>query len=140
MTLRHTARALALLTLAIVSINAAAARAGMPLPTLKAGLRAMPLELPAMVDEETRLDRVEGGVDEVLYFYTLVNYEYAMFADPRALLDNIAPNIRENYCQSDDMAGFRENNIAMLHIYYDKDGELIGTIKTNLTHCAKDAD
>lgn len=139
MTSRRTACALALLVLAGVAFRVPPADAGMPLVTLKAGLKAMPMKLPSMVDDETRLDRVEGGVDEVLYFYTLVNYSYGMFEDPGALLDSIAPKIRENYCRNDDMAGFRENGIAMLHIYYDKDGELIGTIKTNLTHCAKDA-
>ena len=133
-------RLLPFLVLVTLVTHSAQAGSGMPLVTLKAGLRAMPLELPTMVDDETRLDRVEGGVDEVLYFYTFVNYSHGMFEDPGTLLDSIAPSIRKNYCESDDMAGFRENGIAMLYIYYDKDGELIGTIKTNLTHCAKDAD
>ncbi len=102
---------------------------------LKAGLRQMPMELPYMIDEETRLERVEGGHNEVLYFNTLINFTYDQFPDPQVLLDGIAPVIIQSYCVGETMAAFRNAGISLLHFYYDRNGELIGTIKTNLTNC-----
>lgn len=107
----------------------------LPLGDLKAGLRQLPFDLPHMIDEETRLDRVEGGHNEVVYFNTLINYTYDQFPDPQLLMDGIAPAIIQNYCTGPTMAPFRDAGISLLHFYYDKDAELIGTIKTDLSHC-----
>ncbi|MHA1543582.1 MAG: hypothetical protein ACTSU8_00420 [Alphaproteobacteria bacterium] len=101
---------------------------------LKAAIIEANVTLPKMVDEETRLDRIEAGANEAVYFYTMVNWNYDQL-DWDVVADFVFQNSATNYCTGADMVGFREANIDMLYIYYDKNGEMVGTVKVPHTVC-----
>jgi hypothetical protein len=107
-----------------------------PLAALKQGIMSEFKTFPVQLDEETRMDKVEVGYNEVVYYYTLVNYTYDQVNFP-ILSQALRPNILSIYCTGEAMEGFRNSNIHMLYLYYDKNGELMGTIKTNTSHCEK---
>ncbi len=101
---------------------------------LKIAIMSSFTDLPQMLDAETRMDKVEVGHKEVVYYYTLVNYTFEQLKFPD-LEKNLRPNITAAYCVGEPMKAFRSSDIAMLYLYYDKNHELMGTIKTNNSHC-----
>lgn len=103
---------------------------------LKAGIKPTNVGLPRMVDEETRLDRIEAGAGEVVYFYTLINYSYDQL-NWNTVKESVFKASKINYCEGAQMAAFRDNNVDMLYMYYDKNGEMAGTVKIPRSSCAE---
>lgn len=127
------------LLFAVTALNFATAplfAEDIPLADLKKGVLSGFGQLPQQLDEATRLDKIEVGHMEVVYYYTLVNFSFDQLSFP-ALKEALRPNINATYCVGDTMKGFRDNGISMLYLYYDKNQELFGTIKTDKSVCAK---
>lgn len=101
---------------------------------LKSALAEANKGLPVMIDQDTRMDRIEAGHDEAVYFFTLVNHTYDQF-DWKLVTANVLAGAKPNYCTNPDMALFKNGHISMLYIYYDKNGELAGTVKIPSTIC-----
>nr|WP_086939535.1 hypothetical protein [Thaumasiovibrio occultus] len=93
------------------------------------------LQLPMMLDEDTKLYAVDGADMKFRYSYELVNIPSADLSD-NELRSKLAPMIRQAVCNNDDMAVFRNNNIPVIHQYYGNDKALISSIITTTEHCS----
>ncbi|WP_067587339.1 DUF2569 domain-containing protein [Endozoicomonas ascidiicola] len=74
------------------------------------------MNLPMMVDEETRLDLTMGLDHSFLYKYTLVNFK-ADELDSEYLYSVMKPMLTENVCTNEDMKVFLELNIPVEYAY-----------------------
>jgi uncharacterized RDD family membrane protein YckC/type II secretory pathway pseudopilin PulG len=91
--------------------------------------------LPAMVDEETRLDRIYASYDNKMnYDYTLVNYT-ADELEWSALKDIILPGIKSSFCYDSSFEYYREEGIPMKWNYYGMYKSLIGSIELTGNDC-----
>lgn len=106
----------------------------------EADIKAVVVELnkglPLMIDEDIRVDRIEAGYGEAVYFYTFVNDTYDQI-DWKIATELMLETAANYYCNSPVLVPFRENGVSMLYIYYDKNGDLVGTIKIPNTICTE---
>ena len=107
-----------------------------PLAALKKGVLSGFGQLPEQIDAGTWLDKVEVGHMEVVYHYRLTNFTYLQL-NFAVFKQAIKPNITAMYCTDQNMKAQRDANIAMLYMYYDKNHELLGTIKTDSSVCSQ---
>jgi predicted RNA-binding Zn-ribbon protein involved in translation (DUF1610 family) len=92
-------------------------------------------DLPAMVDEDTRLDRIFLSDDNKLnYTYTLVDFSSSEFV-PGELEGYVLSGLRELYCEDLDMAFYRTNNVPMKWSYYGNDQLLIDSFELTNYNC-----
>lgn len=98
------------------------------------------LNLPAMVDEETRLDRVYVSHDNKMnYDYTMVNFssdelEWS-FMEEIIMEEIIEPELKLSFCYDSIFEYYREKNVPMKWHYYDKNGAFIGAIELSNKDC-----
>lgn len=91
--------------------------------------------LPAMIDEETRFDRVYASYDNKMnYDYTLVNYA-ADELDWATIESAILPDIKKGFCGDSTFEFYRENNVPMRWNYYGMNGGSIGSIELTNKDC-----
>lgn len=92
-------------------------------------------DLPAMVDEETRLDRIYASYDNKMnYDYTLINYT-ADELDWPVLKDTILPDLKNSFCYDSSFEYYRDNNVPMKWNYYGMYKNLIGSIELTGIDC-----
>lgn len=78
--------------------------------------------LPMMLDAETRIDTTIPMAGKTFqYVYTLVNYSRGEI-DIEAFKEVMRPQIVNSIKTSTDMKTFRENQVTMVYLYRDKDG------------------
>ena len=83
---------------------------------------------PFMVDDETRLDSSSVLPGKVFqYAYSLVNYERDSI-DIEVFLSHMEPVILHNVKTNPELKSFREQNVTIIYLYKDKNGEQIGKI------------
>lgn len=92
-------------------------------------------DLPAMIDEETRLDRIYATYDNKMnYDYSLVNYTSDEL-DWSLMEEIILPDIKNSFCYDSFFEYYREKNIPMKWNYYGSDKYLIGSIELKNSDC-----
>ena len=90
--------------------------------------------LPAMIDEITRLDRVTGENLTLTYTYTLVGFsKEEISAD--ALVSEIKPGMLSNYCTSPNMTELKDNHVKLQAKYLDESGQLITQFYVSSSEC-----
>lgn len=77
--------------------------------------------LPMMIDSETRLDSTIGLNGTFTYNYTLINHSYEEI-DSELFRENMESKLLANYCTSDEMKQFLENDVAISFSYFGKAG------------------
>ena len=87
------------------------------------------LELPQMIDTETRLDYLsviglKTGID---YHYTLVNLSKSDL-EIGDINDMLGENVKSFVCESPDMSYFIDNELIIKYSYYDKNNTFIESI------------
>lgn len=98
------------------------------------GLNSL-FNLPAMLDEETRLDRIYASTDNKMnYKYTLVNYKSSeiIWADFK---NEIEPSLEEFYCDDSTSEYYRDKDVPMRWSYHDMDNKVIGFIELSNKDC-----
>ena len=92
-------------------------------------------DLPVMVDEETRLDRIYASANNKMnYDYTLVNY-MAYELEWSELDSIIRPSLEYSFCNDSSFEYYRSENIPMKWNYYGSDRSLIGSIELSSSSC-----
>jgi len=92
-------------------------------------------DLPAMIDEETRLDRIYASDNnKINYDYILVNYT-ADELEWSALENVLVPNIENSFCNDSSFEYYRERNVPMKWNYYGMYEGLIGSIELSSNDC-----
>lgn len=93
------------------------------------------LKLPAMVDEETRLERIYASSNNKMnYDYSLVNYT-ADELEWTALEEIVLPTIKSSFCTDTSFEFYRSKNVPMVWNYYDMNKVLIGSIELTTKDC-----
>ena len=101
-------------------------------PDLESELKEVVLELnkqtPMQIDEYMRLDSAASkGTTNLIYYYSLFDMDKS-----EVNLDTVnkylRPGIIENVITNPDLKVFRDNNITLDYIYYDKSGKFVTEI------------
>ena len=80
-------------------------------------------KLPLKVDEFSRLDSAATkSKSNFTYYYTLINIEKSEVY-PDSVYKYMKPGIIENIKTSPDLKMYRDNDITMNYLYYDRNGE-----------------
>jgi len=94
------------------------------------------MSLPAMVDEETRLDRMYASANNKMnYDYTMVNFT-ASELEWSAMDEIIRPSLRESFCNDTSFEYYRQRRVPMRWNYYGNDQVLIGSVELNTASCS----
>lgn len=94
------------------------------------------LELPKMVDEETKLVDIEGLDKEFKYDYILVNYT-TKDLDSDKLIAIMKPQLKETVCNNEKVKKqFLDKGIAVTYSYSGSDNKLIGKITITQELCS----
>jgi len=96
---------------------------------------------PEMVDKDTRLDGASAGPGRVLnYNYTLI-FVSADDLNLATVNSNLQGSLRQElvqtFCNSWAARGLRALDLTIRYRYFDKNGQLIGTIETSKRDCPK---
>jgi len=92
-------------------------------------------KLPAMVDEETRLERIYASTNNKMnYDYSLINYS-ANVLEWTALEEIVLPTIQSSFCTDTSFEFYRSKNVPMVWNYYDMNKVLIGSIELTTKDC-----
>lgn len=79
-------------------------------------------QCPLMIDQETRLDKVEMLDEKTLcYYYTLVNYSVGDL-DPSSIENNVRPNMISTVKNNPELQFLRELSGTLQYQYSDKNG------------------
>jgi hypothetical protein len=90
--------------------------------------------LPAMVDENTRLDSVGRGLGGFFYSYTAVNEVDGNFEKQR-FLDIMTPQLVETTCADSTAIAMMNEGYAVTYAYHDPAGTRIATITVEAHMC-----
>jgi hypothetical protein len=83
-------------------------------------------ESPKMIDEYTRLDRVDAQPERTLvYTYTILNVAREDLPDGVVEKD-LRPDLVGMYVKKPEMKYFRDNGVTVEHVYNDSKGTLVG--------------
>ena len=86
-------------------------------------------ELPIFLDNETKLDRVDGFENRLRYNYTLVNISRAdLVASGVDLQAELAAGLIDGVCDSAEMEMYVKNGATIEYVYFDQEGALIEEI------------
>jgi len=92
------------------------------------------VNLPMMIDAETRLDATVGMNRIMRYNYTLINYSINEIS-AQDIQDSLTKKVTNYVCTTDGMKFFVNNNITVTYAYYSKEGKEITTIPVPSTKC-----
>lgn len=92
------------------------------------------LNLPMMVDSETRLDSTVGINKQFRYNYTMINYS-AEELDPTAFTDAMQPRLINSVCTTKEMEIFMNNGIPVTYAYHGRNGKQVTTITIHPSQC-----
>lgn len=95
---------------------------------LQKAARELNEQTPVQMDQYTRLDSASAkGTTNFIYYYSLIDIEKS-----EVNLDTVNKYIRsgiiENVKTSPELKVYRDHNITMDYIYYDKNGDLVTKI------------
>ena len=82
---------------------------------------------PRMIDEDTRIDRVTAGDNQLIYHCTLINHQAADI-DPM-LAEYMENKIRANLLNDKYARQFLENGISLRIDYYSADDYLVASVE-----------
>jgi len=91
---------------------------------------------PLKLDEETRLDGVNGKDKILTYEYTLINYAKADL-DIEILKSNIGPVVTDGACAEASMKPLFDSGVSVHYHYKGKAGESLMKIKVASADCKK---
>lgn len=85
-------------------------------------------KLPMDLDELTRLDSTSYiGKTRIMYYYTLVTSLKSQ-VQIDTVNKYVRPGIISNVIENPEMKFYRDNDITLEYIYFDRDGEKVHTI------------
>jgi len=102
--------------------------------TLMAAANELNINLPMMVDGETRLDSSIGINRTFRYNYTLINYA-AEDVDADQFKVNMESTLINSFCTTKEMEVFTKNDVPVTYAYHGKNGKQITTITVNSSQC-----
>lgn len=93
------------------------------------------LKVPVMVDEDTRLDRIEAFDKELKYNYAVVRYSVDDL-DVDKFMSIVRPFVRDTVCGNETIKkDFLTNGVAITFSYVDKNNKFIGKETITQTQC-----
>jgi hypothetical protein len=92
------------------------------------------VQLPIMVDKETRLDSTICLGKQLHYKYTMVNYSEST-TDKVAFKNDITALLAKNQCNNDNMLKLLKMGVEYYYNYSDKNGVLIAIINISKKNC-----
>lgn len=103
--------------------------------SIKKTVDAINAKGPQMLDESTRMDFVTFGPPRtVTYHHTMVNF-YLKDVN-RAVFDGeFTNNTRAKVCANQGIKQMFLNNVSFVYEYKTKDGQRIGPVLVNRSHC-----
>lgn len=92
-------------------------------------------QVPMMVDEGTRLDRVVPGPGLLAtYQYTFIKVR-RIDADPRLLSGDFSKDLRNKVCANEKLYIFLKHGVTLAYSYSSNDGVTLGTINVTPKDC-----
>lgn len=87
------------------------------------------LQLPKLVDDQTRLDKIIViDINNLKYNFTFIDIEKKEIQSIDEFITENKLNLDNTYKTSDQFKMFRDNKISLQYDYYDKNGELVASI------------
>ncbi|CAB5721073.1 Uncharacterised protein [Delftia tsuruhatensis] len=80
------------------------------------------VNLPKMVDDQTRLDRTVSEAGRKFTFFHSLPFHKSSDIDSQKIHDFMEPIIREKYCTSADMKNFIKYDVTTSFVYRGNDG------------------
>lgn len=77
--------------------------------------------LPAMIDDETRIDSLSAGENFLQYNYSMVKHT-GKDLDIERIKSDLRPKILEQIRKNKAMQIFRENGVRLIYAYKDRNG------------------
>lgn len=84
-------------------------------------------KMETMLDQTTRFERTEVDENAMLFIYKLIK-QHRRQIDIDKLRADVEPQLREQVCNDDSMAFYREHNIRTKFRYLDSNNEHIMTV------------
>ena len=103
--------------------------------TLEEAAQELNASLPAMVDEQTRLDEAEALGREFHYRYTLLGGT-PVHGDRAALASRLTPHLTRTVCGNAQMRDFLYPDVTAVYTYRDEAGSVLTSIRVSLDDCA----
>lgn len=93
------------------------------------------VNLPKMVDDQTRLDRTVSEAGRQFTFFHTLPFHGSYDIDSQKLHDFMEPVILERYCKSADMQNFRKYDVTANFVYLGKNGVEVTRFIIKPKHC-----
>lgn len=90
--------------------------------------------LPERLDEITILERVVPGNHLMEYQYTVEGYTAGTISQAQ-IEDVLRPDLVKNYCNSEELDWYREEQVPLKYTYMGEDGVILGAFKVSLQDC-----
>ncbi len=82
-------------------------------------------QLPKMLDDDTRLDKLTGKSKNLTYYYTLVKIKKGEYTE-KEIKDAMTPTIKKSACTNGKL--FTSNGVSLTSIYRSKGGKFMAKI------------
>lgn len=100
---------------------------------LEAEVNQINVDLPKMLDNETRHDSTKVLNKEVRYNYTLINYPASAF-DKNEFFKTYKPKLLNTVC-TDEIQPYLQKGVVFSHAYFGNDEELVSLISITPSDC-----
>jgi len=104
-------------------MNGDTSRGAIDLPAVVAEINA---RMPLMIDEDTRVERVDAGADVIIYTLRLINYRAADI-NTEEFYKTIDELIQSNARSDKNYTMFLDKGISLQFLYYSQDDVVVGT-------------
>lgn len=92
-------------------------------------------QLPLMLDNETEQVSVKAGINELTFYYRLVNLDTDFYEIDPEFLAFVKAEIMESYCNNYDSQIFIDNNIKLIYLYFDRNNKFVTEISIDSSAC-----
>ncbi|MDO9364860.1 MAG: RDD family protein [Methylotenera sp.] len=101
--------------------------------SLQAEVSHLNVDLPKMLDDETRHDSVQVLNKEIRYNYTLINYPASDF-DKNEFFKTYKPRLLNTVCTA-EIQPYLQKGVVFSHAYFGNDEELVSLISITPSDC-----
>ena len=96
----------------------------------------MNVNMPQFVDENTRIDNIQGFKKLLRFNYTLVHFKKSTSKNIQIELDkNLKPLVKNSVCSTPRYSIFPQNGVYLTYVYSDMNGMYIGEFTIKPSDC-----